>query len=123
MSSTMTAITDLTRMTAQDLFDWHYSDDSPIYLFVGDALRLIENIQHHTIGTTYIGGGYDVLLEGDEEYRYIDKYDNVYLDENHTPISNIDDDADSTAIEQGLIDALLDDGRKDSHNRNICPAT
>lgn len=104
----MPTITDLTRITAQDLFDFHYSDDSSIYLLIDDTLRLVENIQHHTVNGVYIGGGYDVLLEGDDEYRYIDKYDAVYLDEHCTPINSIDDDTDP-ATEQGLIDALLND--------------
>ncbi len=75
-------------MTAQDLFDWHYSDDSPIYMLLNGEPRLVENIQHHTIGTTYVGGGYDVLLEGEQEYRYIDKYDDVYLDEHYVAASS-----------------------------------
>ena len=103
----MTSTATLTRMTAQHLFDHHYSDDRPLYLLVNDELCAIDNIQHATIGTTYIGGGYDVLLESEQDYRYIDKYDDVYLDEHYAPINDLD--AELTATDQCLIDALLDD--------------
>ena len=102
----MPEIANLTSMTAQELFDFHYTDDRPVYLLIDGALRLVENMQHHTEGTTYIGGGFDVLLEGDEEYRYIDKYADVYLDEHYVPINILDDDA---AYQGALIDALLGD--------------
>lgn len=76
----MINIADLERLDAQHYWDFHYTDDRPLYLVIDAVSRRIEYISHHMDGTTYVGGGWDIRLEGEQEDRFIAQYADVYLD-------------------------------------------
>jgi hypothetical protein len=107
----MPEMDNLTRMTAQRYYDFFYRDGSPAYLLIHDVLRPVENIQYHTVGTTYVGGKFDVFLEGESECGQVEKHSIVYVDE-HYIAPTTPDDTESTT-EQTLIDAPTD-----NYNRN-----
>jgi len=108
MKANTPEMANLKRMTAQRYYDFFYRDDSPVYLLINDVLRPIDNIQYHTVGTTYVGGKFDIFLEGEDECRQVEKHSIVYVGDFHIATSSPDDDT-KPVMAQGLIDSPLDD--------------
>ena len=87
MKNSKPTMADLQQMTADDLYNFH-CDDSPAYMIIGGQLRLIEYMSYCMESNTYIGGAFDVALEGEDYDRRVELYADVYLDTRSLPAAS-----------------------------------